>query len=408
MVPGSNDEAIVYTQDGLLYCISLSGAFEPELFGDISGLMTGKLQGDETLASAVFHPGSSSHIYLNYTAGDEGAYYDSSLPTPPVSPELKRNVISRFEVVDGSIDVSSEEIIIEVLQPHQWHNVNEMVFDQGGNMYVGAGDGGDLYAQNDPDLGQCASNLLATIFRITPNPPGTPGYTVPGNPSFDDLEDCDDPMPEVYAIGLRNPWRMSFDNQGRLWAGDVGEHRWEEINQILPGKNYGWRVIEGPLDAVNSCYVGPPPCTPPPDYVDPRASYCQMWTSGCPYQGAEADRAVIGGYVYTGADLPELNGWYVYGDHASVRLRAFDADDDDSEPILLADMDVAPCTNCLRSFAQTPDGEILAVVATYGGGDAGVYRLGRAEQVPTPAPTLTPVPTPTPTPTPTPAPTPTP
>lgn len=383
MLPGSNDIGIVYTQFGLLYRISISGAFAPQLFGDISDLMTPSVQGDEGLMSAAFDPGEPGYIYLNFTAGATNAYYrPNQTPAPTMPPDPKRNVISRFAIVGDEIGLNTEEIIIEVLEPHYWHNVNEIVFHNG-LMYVGVGDGGDFDANYDSDTGQGATNLLATIFRIDPNPPGTPGYTIPAGNPF-----ADGPGPnadEVWAIGLRNPWRMSFDGD-TLWVGDVGEHSWEEINEIVPGMNYGWAIIEGEYENPLGYYCqGTATCDEPPNYMQPRTSYCHRFVNGCPYDDPQdADTSVIGGYVYRGDDLPELEGWYVYGDLGSARLRAFDASEPDSEPIVLADIDVAPCTNCLRSFTQLPSGEILAVVVVFG--QPGTIRPLVRAATPTPVP----------------------
>jgi glucose/arabinose dehydrogenase len=395
VVPGQADAAIVYTLTGQLYRISVSGAFPPTPFGDVSSLITDPLQGDEGLVAAAFEPGDPDHIYLNYTAGAHNAYYDPgeeqpSSPSSDIPDDPKRNVIARFAIAANAVDIASQEIIIEVLEPHWWHNVNDIVFDDEGLMYVGAGDGGGLDAMYDSNHGQDATNLLATVFRIDPNPPGTPGYTIPpGNPFADgpDGPNAD----EVWAFGLRNPWRMSFDTvTGRLWAGDVGEFYWEEINEIIPGANYGWEIIEGPYGELNSCHA--PGCPPaPPNYRDPRASYCHTFVFTCPYKNPDADTAVIGGFVYHGPSMPELEGWYIYGDLGSVRIRAFNASSDVSPPLVIAESSRAPCTNCLRSFAQLPDGEILAITAPYGGEPSAIYRLTRApEPTPTPAPLLTP------------------
>lgn len=410
MVPGSNDVGIVYTQYGLLYRISISGAFAPEPFGDISGIMTSQVKGDEGLMSVAFEPGYPGYVYLNYTAGAPDAYYrPAETPAPTIPADPKRNVISRFAIVNDVLHLDSEEPIIEVLEPHQWHNVNEIVFHDG-LMYVGAGDGGGGDAEHDPDHGQGATNLLATIFRIDPNPPGATGYTVPDGNPFDDGAGPN--ADEIWAIGLRNPWRMSFEGD-TLWAGDVGEFAWEEIDEILPGMNYGWDIVEGPYgDPLGHFCQGAhaPDCTPPPSYKQPRTAYCHTFVFGCEYTGDEQDTAVIGGYVYHGASLPELEGWYVYGDLYSARLRAFDTTSNDP-PILLAGIEKQPCSTCLRSFTRLPNGEILAVATPYGE-DGAIYRLTRATATATPTakPSVTPAasvtPTTTPTPTPTPAATP--
>ena len=153
--------------------------------------------------------------------------------------------------------------------------------------------------------------------------------------------------PEKYAYGLRNPWRFSFDPAtGDLWAGDVGQDKWEEIDRIVAGGNYGWSIMEG-----FECYR-----TPDCDQTGlilPRAAY-----------GHDVGCSVTGGYVYRGAAMPELQGWYVYGDYCSGRIWALDTASD-SDPVLLAEPG-----HPITSFGVLPDGEIVAVSF-----DKAIYRL---------------------------------
>ena len=376
VVPGQPDVAIVITQAGLLYRISISGAFTPEPFGDISAMVT--RGGDEGLLSIVFRPGDADHVYLNYTTGTE--YYQPvvappSTPSPTIPPDPKRNVISLFDIVDDELDLASERIIIEVLEPGFWHNVNEMVFGPDGMMYVGAGDGGSLNAEYDADHGQGVGNLLATIFRIDPLPGG--GYDIPQDNPFFGVPGAAE---EVWAYGLRNPWRLSFDSEtGDLWTGDVGEFFWEEVDKVIKGKNYGWEIIEGEYNNPDGffCHGLNFNCTPPPNYEDPRATYCHSFVTNCEFKSPDAvDIAIIGGYVYRGSQMPELDGWYIYADHGSARIRAFDTSDDSSEPIILAGSAGAPCLFCVRSFVQLADGELLVLTAPHDGPGA-IYRFQR-------------------------------
>jgi len=375
VVPGQPDVAIVITQTGLLYRISISGAFTPAPFGDISAMMT--RNGDEGLLSIVFEPGDADHVYLNYTTGTE--YYQPVVPTgtpsPTIPPDPKRNVISRFDIVGDELLLASEQMIIEVLEPSDWHNVNEMVFGPDGMMYVGAGDGGWLNAVYDPDHGQGTGNLLATIFRIDPLPGG--GYDIPPDNPFVGVAGSAE---EVWAYGLRNAWRLSFDSEtGDLWTGDVGEFYWEEVNKVIKGKNYGWEIIEGEYNNPDGyfCHGSHVDCTPPPNYEDPRTAYCHTFVPNCEFKNPDGDTAVIGGYVYRGSEMPELDGWYIYSDHGSARIRAFDTSDDSSEPIVLASSASAPCQFCVRSFVQLADGELLILTAP-GGGPGAIYRFQRA------------------------------
>ena len=384
VVPGQDDVAIVITQDGLLYRVSISGAFTPTPFGDITSILTPRIHGNEGLLSLAFEPGDPDHLYLNYTAGgnddglaDEQDYYRPVVATGtpwPMPPDPKRNVISRFDIVNDALDMASETVIIEVLEPHEWHNVNEMVFDSDCTMYVAAGDGGGLSAEYDADHGQGVGNLLATMFRIDPRPEG--GYDIPPDNPFVGVPGAAE---EVWAYGIRNAWRHSFDSlTGDLWAGDVGEFYWEEVDKVVKGKNYGWEIIEGVFGDPFSCHgSNGPVCTPPPNYVDPRTAYCHRFVTGCEFSDPEdSDVAIIGGFVYRGSEMPELYGWYIYADLVSARIRGVDTTSDTSPPVLLEDSDV--CLICVRSFVQLPDGELLVLTATSDSEPGAVYRFQRA------------------------------
>jgi glucose/arabinose dehydrogenase len=157
--------------------------------------------------------------------------------------------------------------------------------------------------------------------------------------------------PEIYAYGLRNAWRFSFDRAtGDLWAADVGQDKWEEVDRIVAGGNYGWNVMEGfecfGLSGCDTSGLRPP-----------RAVY-----------GRDGGCSVTGGYVYRGSSMPELIGWYVYGDFCSGKMWAVNTADD-SPPVLLADTGLE-----IASFGELPDGELL--VLTF---NNTVYRLQRGE-----------------------------
>ncbi len=172
------------------------------------------------------------------------------------------------------------------------------------------------------------------------------GYAVPPDNPFVGTPGA---RPEIYAYGLRNPWRFSFDRAtGDLWAGDVGQNRWEEVDRIVAGANYGWNVIEG-FECFDSSTCDTSGLEPP------RAAYGR--DDGC---------SVTGGYVYRGPSMPELNGWYVYGDFCSGRIWAVNTADD-SPPVLLTDTGLP-----IASFGELPDGQLL--VLTF---ENVIYRLQR-------------------------------
>jgi len=320
-IPGSGSEGVVVTQDGVIWRVPLSGSGPAAVYGDLSGLLISDFGFEEGLLGLAFSPGFQldGRVYVYYTAGGP-----------------RRSVLSTFQVVGGAIDLGIETVLLEVPQPFGNHNGGQIAFGPDGYLYVALGDGG---SGGDPDgNGQNLSTLLGSILRLDVS--GV-GYTVPpGNPFGS----------EIYAYGLRNPWRFSFDRvSGDLWAADVGQGEWEEVDRIVAGGNYGWNVMEG-LECFDagSCDQG--------GLQSPRAVY-----------GHDLGCSVTGGYVYRGASMPELDGWYVYGDFCSGLIWAVNTADD-SSPVLLADTGLP-----IASFGELPDGELLALTFANA-----VYRLERS------------------------------
>jgi glucose/arabinose dehydrogenase len=179
--------------------------------------------------------------------------------------------------------------------------------------------------------GQNLDALLGKILRIDVT---GDTYTIPS----------DNPLigagrGEIWAYGLRNPWRITFDREtGDLWAGDVGQNEWEEVNQIVRGGNYGWNVTEGPdCFGADDCDTG--------GLIFPRA-----------YYGGDEGCSITGGYVYRGTAMPELRGWYVYGDYCTGRVSAVDTSSETSNPVLL----IASGDN-ISSLAEDAEGELYLV-----------------------------------------------
>lgn len=224
------------------------------------------------LLGLAFHPEfeQNGYFYVNYT-GSGG-----------------HTRISRFQATGDTADPSSEKVLMVIDQPFPNHNGGAVAFGPDGYLYLGLGDGG---AAGDPlKSGQDTSSLLGKILRIDVDN-GDP-YAIPADNPFGN---------EVWAYGLRNPWRISFDQStGDLWIGDVGQNAWEEID-FLPagspgGANFGWSIMEGSYG-----YDG----EPQPGLLLPAAEYNHEF--GC---------SITGGYVYRGA-MPEWNGVYLYGDYCS-------------------------------------------------------------------------------------------
>lgn len=245
----------------------------------------------------AFHPDyeNNGYFYVNYIA-------DNPL----------RSVISRFEVSEQNpdqADPNSELILLEIEQPHPFHNGGQLVFGpDDGLLYISLGDGGP--ADGVSTHGQDLTTLLGSILRIdVDNPEGVMNYGIPSDNPFSG--NASGFREEIYAYGLRNPWRISFDPvTGTLWTGDVGELSREEIDIVGKGKNYGWHIMEGTQ------------CFDPPTGCDMSGLELPIWE-----YGRNQGRSIIGGFVYRGSELPELVGKYIYGDFVSGRIWALSFDD---------------------------------------------------------------------------------
>lgn len=243
------------------------------------------------LLGLAFHPNfeQNGYFFVCYT------------PTSDLS------VISRFKTMDGNsnqADLSSETILLRIPQPYTNHNGGQLGFGPDGYLYIASGDGG---SGGDPDgNAQNLENLLGTILRVdVDNNDASLNYSIPSDNPFVDMENA---RPEIYAYGLRNPWRFSFDSQtGELWTGDVGQGEKEEINIITAGGNYGWNILEG-----TSCYNS--------QDCDDTGTILPVFE----YGHGNNDKSVTGGYVYRGSSIPDLNGYYIYGDFISGRIWALD------------------------------------------------------------------------------------
>ena len=339
-VPGAEDKAVVLTQGGVIWLVSLRGAFQPTIYGDLRDRLIGEPSNEEGLLGLAFSPRfqSDSRAYVFYTAGDP-----------------RRSVLSWFRVSNGTMDMASERVVLEIPQPFARHNGGQLVFGPDGYLYLSVGDGGLFY---DPQgNGQNLGTLLGSILRLDVSSGGqtifhveipAEGYTIPPDNPFVDTEGA---RAEIYAYGLRNPWRMSFDRAtGEFWAADVGQGRWEEVDRIVPGGNYGWSILEGDecIEAATCDTVGLQP---------PRAVYSH--DVGC---------AVTGGYVYRGRSMPELTGWYVYGDFCSGNIWAVNTAGG-GPPVLLAETGLP-----IASFAELADGELLAITFANA-----IFRLERVQ-----------------------------
>jgi glucose/arabinose dehydrogenase len=257
----------------------------PSPFLDVSALVS--CCGERGLLGLAFHPRYAANglFYVNYTntAGD--------------------TVIARYQVSgDPNLaDPASAQILLTVGQPFANHNGGQLAFGPDGFLYIALGDGG---SGDDPgNRAQNLGTLLGKILRIDVD--GASPYAIPGDNPFRTTQGA---QPEIWAYGLRNPWRFSFDREfGDLFIADVGQNTLEEVNfqpaASAGGENYGWRVMEG-----TQCYPPGSSCDPS-GLTPPVVDYSHAL--GC---------SVTGGYVYRGTAYPRMRGVYFYGDYCSGRL----------------------------------------------------------------------------------------
>jgi glucose/arabinose dehydrogenase len=325
-----DDTLIVLEKTGKAWLLD-NGAKSEDPFLDLTDAVS--TSSEQGLLGMAFPEGfaENGRFYVDYT-GPEG-----------------QTVISRFEVDEsGAADRDSEQVVLEFAQPYGNHNGGMIEFGPDGMLYIGTGDGG---SGGDPQgNGQKLDTYLGKLLRIDVEfdedmhggDPATLAYVTPtDNPFASSGEGLD----EIWAYGLRNPWRFSFDRDtGDLWLGDVGQNAWEEIDfqpaSSEGGENYGWNVLEGTHPF--------PPDSDPGDtsgYVMPVVEYDRA-----------AGKSVTGGYVYRGDSYPALEGVYVYGDFSSGRIWGLRRSGDAVENVLLAETGLP-----IASFGEDSDGELYVV-----------------------------------------------
>ena len=288
---------IAHAGDERLFIVEKGGTIRI-IDGDINLISTPFLDIDDRVNSfasergllgLAFHPdyATNGYFYVNYTNNSGNT------------------IVSRFSVTEDPniADPDSELILLNINQPYSNHNGGCIRFGHDGYLYVGMGDGG---SGGDPlNAGQDRLTLLGKMLRIDVDG-GTP-YAIPAdNPFVND----DFTLDEIWATGIRNPWRFSFDRlNGDLWIGDVGQNDWEEIDyqpaDSEGGENYGWRCYEG-FHTYNTAG-----CADASEMTEPVIEYANSNSVGC---------SVTGGVVYRGDLYPEAYGWYIYADFCSGRI----------------------------------------------------------------------------------------
>jgi glucose/arabinose dehydrogenase len=319
---------LTHAEDDKLYVVEQPGqvkVFDTQgkavgIFLDITD-RTRASGGEQGLLGLAFHPDfkSNGRIFINYTDA-QGA-----------------TVVAEYQTaVDRSkADSGSERIVLRIEQPYGNHNGGQVKFGPDGYLYIGMGDGG---AGGDPlNSGQDRTTLLGAMLRIDVD--GEQPYAIPADNPYAQ----GDGRPEIWATGLRNPWRFSFDAElGDLYIGDVGQNRVEEINfqpaASKGGENYGWRVLEG-----NDCFAASP-CAREP-MTAPIATYNH--DRGC---------SVTGGYVYRGTRISELTGSYIFGDFCTGTVWALRRDDTDWQIRTIASTNLR-----ISSFGEGNNGELYMI-----------------------------------------------
>lgn len=331
--PGDASRWFVLEKNGIVQTFANNPASSSSsVFLDISSVVNSS--GEGGLLGMAFHPNYplTPEVFISYTR------------TGAVTPLVSH--VSRFLSTNNglTLNAATEQIILTLPQEQTNHNGGDLHFGADGYLYAGFGDSG---GGGDPrEYAQDTGNVHGSIVRLDVTG-GTP-YAIPAGNPFSANAVCTggfangtDACPEIYAWGLRNPWRFSFDAlTGKLWAGDVGQGNWEEIDVIEVGENYGWNDREGAhcFDPATGCAT---------NFKEPITEY----------DHSMGDRSVTGGYVYRGSAIIDLAGWYVFGDFVSGRIFAIPEDSQDGvlpETLLESGLSVV-------SFAESNDGELYVI-----------------------------------------------
>lgn len=338
---GSN-RIFVASQQGVIHQFGNSDdVAESKIFLDISDrVMYKDSENEEGLLGLAFHPKFKQN-------GELFVYYTSRKAR-------RTSVISRFKVSQDSANLAkadSEEVLLEIPQPFWNHNGGTLAFGPDGYLYVGLGDGG---AANDPmKNAQNLETLLGSILRLDVDRKDTgKNYAIPQDNPFVGHEKA---RPEIFAYGLRNIWRMSFDREtGDFWVADVGQNLWEEINIVTKGGNYGWSLREGthPFGTVDTASRT--------DLIAPIWEYDH-----------QVGASVTGGHVYRGKNLPELVGKYIYADYITGKIWALKYDGQTKKVV----SNEAIPTNKIPviSFGEDEAGEVYFTVVTATG--QGIFKF---------------------------------
>jgi glucose/arabinose dehydrogenase len=328
--PG-DDRLFVVEQPGTIRIIK-NGALLSGNFLDIQNLVNFD-SAEQGLLGMAFHPNYSTNgkFYVNYTR-DNGT---------------RQTVIAEFQVSSANpnqADPATERDLLVINQAFPNHKGGQLVFGADGFLYIGLGDGGTTSTPDPLGNGQSLSTLLGKMLRIGVDAPftGSLQYSIPADNPFA----SGGGLPEIFAYGLRNPWRFTLERGGsRIFVADVGESSWEEVDILQNGANYGWSVMEG-----DHCFNPPTGCDTS-NKVLPIVEYPH--TVGI---------AVIGGYVYKGSAIPSLANKYIFGDLSGKIFSLTEA-----PPNTWTQANLLTTNLTISSLGQDNNGEMY--VLDYGGGN---------------------------------------
>jgi glucose/arabinose dehydrogenase len=367
-VPGDDSRLMILQKSGLVRVV-VDGALQEAPFLDVGGQVAN--QGERGALGLAFHPRYAENglFYVHYSSnGSDGL--------PPAGD----TVVAEFQVDPANrslANAASRRIVLTIAQPQANHNGGQIRFGADGFLYLGFGDGGNGNDQGAGHAaignGQTLSTMLGKILRIDPAAAdGNATYGVP--PDNLAAVTGQQALPEIWAYGLRNPWRFSFDAcTGDLYIGDVGQNTLEEVDfvaaspetkTIAAGLNFGWRIMEG-----NICGPVAAECTPQTQAA---------LTLPVDTYGRDVGQSITGGYVYRGSAIPGLRGHYIYADYQTKHVFRFRMNNGAiADRVEITDQIVAPGggdVEEIASFGQDNAGEVYVAAFTPGA----VYRIVQA------------------------------
>ena len=333
VAPGGTTDVDVVEKGGrILTFPNMENVTSTEVFLDITAKVDSR-SSEKGLLGLAFHPSyeENGYFYVNYT-------------------NSTNTIVARYQKTEGdafTADPESEQVLMTFPQHYANHNGGQLAFGPDGYLYISVGDGG---GSGDPqDNAQDLTKIHGKLLRIDVDTQasGKP-YGIPEDNPF--ISGTNGELPEIYAYGLRNPWRFSFDNdRDLLWVADVGQNQIEEINLVENGGNYGWNIMEGTAEYSSTAGVDPTSLLPPVyEYQHPLG------------------KSITGGYVYRGAISPSLREAYIYGDFVSGKVWALWMDD--ARNVL--NKELLSTGLSISSFGVDPEDEL--VILDYQGG---IYRI---------------------------------